>query len=169
MVRPNSRAISSCSIESEAEGVVELECSSAGEDTVDGGFGFVVKEFFGDLESGGVAGFFVAHDAGDAADAFLKFRISGLHEIGDEAGELVEIGVVEAGEAAVAHGAAHDFAEDVAAAFVGRNDAIVNEEGGGAGVIGIDAQSGFGAIVEPRLMCSSSAACSTMGWMRSVS
>ncbi len=103
-----------------------------------------MEKALGDLESGGVASLFVAHDAGNTADAFLQFGISRLHEIGHEAGELVEIGFVEASKTAVAHGAAHNFAKHIAATFVGRNDAIVNEKGRGAGVIGIDAQSGFG-------------------------
>ena len=37
-------------------------------------------------------------------------------------------------------GAAHDFAEDIAAALIGRQDAVVDEEGGGTGVVSDDAQ-----------------------------
>ncbi len=84
---------------------------------------------------------------GNAVDAFLQFRIGRLHLISDEGGELVEISVIEASKAAIAHGAAHDFAQDIAAPFVGRDNAIVNKKRRSAGVIGIDAERGFGAIV----------------------
>ena len=39
---------------------------------------------------------------------------------------------------------AHDLAQHVAAAFIRRNDAVVDEERGGAGVVSVDAQAGFG-------------------------
>ena len=45
----------------------------------------------------------------------------------------------------VAHGAAHDFAENVAAAIVGRQHAVVNQESGCARVVGGDAQGGIDA------------------------
>ena len=40
----------------------------------------------------------------------------------------------------VAHGAAHDLAQDVAAALVAGQDAVGDEEGRGAEVVGDDAQ-----------------------------
>jgi hypothetical protein len=46
----------------------------------------------------------------------------------------------------VTDGAAHDFAKNVAAAFVGGQDAVGDEERGGAGVIGDDAQRGGSAF-----------------------
>ena len=85
---------------------------------------------------------FVLHDAGHALHGFHQFRIGGAHQLGDEAGQLVEIRILDADQAGVAHGAAHDFAQHVAAAFVRGQHAIVNQEGGGAGVIGVDAQRG---------------------------
>ena len=47
----------------------------------------------------------------------------------------------------VAHGAAHDLAQHVAAAFVGGQHAVVNQERGGAGVVGGDAQRGIDARI----------------------
>ena len=91
--------------------------------------------------------FFVFDDAGDALDGLHHFRVGGAHVFGDEAGELVEVGVLLADEPRVTHGPAHDFAEDVAAAFIGGEDAIVNKEGGGAGVVGVDAEGGIDARV----------------------
>ena len=45
----------------------------------------------------------------------------------------------------MADAATEDLAQDVAAAFVGREDAVGDEEGGGAGVVGDDAE-GWGAF-----------------------
>ena len=44
----------------------------------------------------------------------------------------------------MADAAAEDFAQHVAAAFVGRKNAVGDEEGGGAGVVGDDAEAGVG-------------------------
>ena len=85
---------------------------------------------------------FVLHDAGHALHAFHQLGIGGPHQLGDEAGQLVKIRILDADHARVAHGAAHDLAQHVAAAFVGRQHAVVNQERGGAGVVGGDAQRG---------------------------
>ncbi len=55
----------------------------------------------------------------------------------------------------MADAAAEDFAEDVAAAFVRGLDAVGDEEGGGAGVVGDDAQgrSAFFVAVAGLLGC----------------
>ncbi len=87
----------------------------------------------------------VLDDAGDALHALEQLGVGRLHEVGDEAGQLIEERVLDADHAGVAHGAAHDLAEHVAAAFVRRNDAVVDEKGRGAGVVGDDAKDGVGA------------------------
>jgi hypothetical protein len=43
-------------------------------------------------------------------------------------------------------GAAHDLAQDVAAALVGRQHAVVNQERSRARVVGGDAEGGIGAV-----------------------
>ena len=110
-------------------------------------FGFVLEEFLGDLERGGVAMLFVLHHARDALDAFHHFRIGVAHVLGDEPGELIQVRIGDADHARIAHRAAHDLAEHVAAAFVRREHAIVDQKRRGAGVIGVDAQDGVGAVV----------------------
>ena len=90
---------------------------------------------------------FVLHDARDALDAFHHLGIGVAHVLGDEAGELIQIRIGDADHAGIAHGAAHDLAQHVAAAFVRGQHAVVDQKRGGAGVIGIDAQDGIGAIV----------------------
>ena len=131
-------------VEGEAVGVVQLEGHGAGNSAVGELRDFVAEDFFGDEECGGVAMLFVLHDASDALNGFHHLGIAGAHQLGDEAGEFVEIWILLADEAGVAHGAAHDFTEHVAAAFVGGQHAVVDEEGCGAGVVGVDSQRGVG-------------------------
>jgi hypothetical protein len=50
-------------------------------------------------------------------------------------------------KATVADAAAEDLAEDVAATFVRWEDAVRDEEGGGAGVVGDDAKAGVALCV----------------------
>ena len=109
-------------------------------------FGFVDEDLLGHLERGGVAMLFVLHHARHALDALHHLRIAGLHQLRDEPGQLVEIRILAADHAGIAHGAAHDLAQHVAAAFVRRQHAIVNQKRGGARMIGIDAQRGIGAL-----------------------
>ena len=89
---------------------------------------------------------FVFDDARDTRDALHHFRIGIAHVLGHETREFVEIGIDHARHATVAHGPPHDFAQHVAAAFVGRHDAVVNQERSGAGMIGIDAEDGIGCV-----------------------
>ncbi len=74
----------------------------------------------------------------------VELGVGALHQIADGVDHLEEEGLLLAEEAAMADAAAKDFAQDVAAAFVGGQDAVVDEEGGGAGVVGDDAQAGVG-------------------------
>ena len=69
----------------------------------------------GELGEGG------AHLADEGGDEAVHHRVLGAEQVG------------------VAHGAAHDPAEDVAAALVGGEDAVGDEEGGRAQVVGDDA------------------------------
>ena len=60
---------------------------------------------------------------------------AGMHEL---------LGAEQVG---VAHGPAQDAAQDVAAALVGREHAVVDEHRARAGVLGEDAQAEVGAVV----------------------
>ena len=136
-------------VEREAVGVVELEGDRARHRAVRRVREISsLKDLLGDEERGGVAMLFVFDDAGDALHGFHHLRIGRAHVLGDEAGELIEIRFLLADQAGVAHGAAHDFAQHVAAAFIRRQHAVVDQEGGGAGVIGVDAQRGVGLRVD---------------------
>ena len=113
---------------------------------------------------------FVLHDARYALDALHHFRIGVAHVFRDEPGELVKVRIGDADHARVAHRAAHDLAQHVAAAFVRGQHAVVNQKRGGAGVIGIDPQDGVRAIVVPvGLLEQFAGALSMMGSSRSVS
>jgi hypothetical protein len=50
--------------------------------------------------------------------------------------QLVDHRVLGAEQMGMAHGATHDAAQHVAAAFIGRQHAVGNEEGGGAQMVG---------------------------------
>jgi hypothetical protein len=86
---------------------------------------------------------FVFDHARHPLHAFEHFRISAAHQLRDKTRELIEKWLFDAGQAGMAHGAAHDFAQHVAAAVIGGENPIVNQEGGGARVIGDDAQGGI--------------------------
>jgi hypothetical protein len=53
-------------------------------------------------------------------------------------------------EVGVAHGAPDDASQHVAPVLVGRDDAVGDEEGGGAGVVGDDLEGDVGALVDPQ-------------------
>ena len=88
--------------------------------------------------------FFGFDDFGDAGGGIGEFGIGALHEVADGIDHVEEKGLLLAEEAAMADAATKDFAQNVAAAFVRRDHAIVDEEGGGASVVGDDAQTGVG-------------------------
>src|SRR5690606_1329519 len=77
------------------------------------------------------------------ADALLllaQVRVVLGEHIDDDVRDLSEEGPVDADQAAVAHGAAQDAAQDVAAALVAGEDTVADQEGDGATVVGDDAQ-----------------------------
>ena len=110
----------------------------------------VVEHALGHQERGGVAMLFVLDHARHALHALHHFRIGPLHQLGDEAGQLVEERIFHADHAHVAQRAPHDLAQHVAAAFVGGHHAVVDQERGGARVVGGDAQHGIDARIVAR-------------------
>ena len=86
--------------------------------------------------------FFGFDDFGDAGGGVVQLGIGALHQVADGVDHLVQEWLFLAEQAAMADAAAKDFAQDVAAAFVRGQDAVVDEEGGGAGVVGDDAEAG---------------------------
>ena len=63
--------------------------------------------------------FFGEDDFGDAVGGLFELGIGGGHFVADGVDHFVEEGLFLAEEAAVTDAAAHDFTQDVAAAFVG--------------------------------------------------
>ncbi len=106
-----------------------------------------MEDFLSYLEGGGVAALLVFDDARDALDALHQLGIARLHQFRDEAGELVQIRFLPADHAGVADRPAHDLAQHVAASFVRRQHAVVDEECGRARVVGVDAERHVGAVV----------------------
>ncbi len=76
-------------VERETEGVVELERSGARQHTAGSRLRLINEHFLRNLERGRIAMLFVLHHARNALDAFQHLRITGLHQLGDEAGEFV--------------------------------------------------------------------------------
>src|SRR5579871_1261281 len=134
-------------VESQAVGIVQLERRGTREHSGDGDFGFVLEELFSHLEGGGVAMLLFLDHAGDALDALHHFGISVAHVFGDETRELVHVRLRDSDHAGVAHGAAHNLAQHVAAAFVRGQHPVMNQEGSGANVVGVDAQHRVDALV----------------------
>ena len=70
-----------------------------------------------------------------------KLRISTLHQIADGIDHLIEKWLLLAQQPAMPDAAAENFAQDVTAAFIRRQNPVVDQEGGRAGVVGDDAQA----------------------------
>ena len=68
----------------------------------------------------------------------------------DEPGQLVKIRIGRTRHARIPHRAPHDLAQHVAAAFVRRQHAVVNQKRRGPRVIRVDAQHGIGSRVALR-------------------
>ena len=134
-------------VERQTECVVELERSGARKHSANGRLGLIEENLLGNLERGGVAMLFVLDHARDALDTLQHLRITGLHQLGDEAGEFVQVRILAADHAGITDSPPHDLAQHVTAPFVGWRNAVVNQEGSGADMIGIDAQGDIGARV----------------------
>ncbi len=87
---------------------------------------------------------FVADHAGNAADAFEQFGIRLAHLLGDLLRHLEKERPLEAKHPPMAHRAANNLAQHVAAAFIGGHDAIADQERRRAAVIGKNSQRRVG-------------------------
>ena len=131
----------------EAVGVVEEEGLRAGDGAGGGGLQVVEGVFQYGHSVADVVEELVFLQADDAADEVGVFGEGGVGggEAGDDGGgDGVHIGLVHPELASVADGAADDAAEYIAALAVGGDDAVADEEGGGAGVFGNDADGVVG-------------------------
>ena len=127
-------------IERQPERVVKLERGGSGQHAAGRRTGFFREDFFGYLKRSRVPMLFFLHHAGHSRHALHHLGIAGLHQLRDEPGELVQVRILLPDHARVAHSPPHDFAQHVAAAFVGRRDAVVDQESGGPRVIRVDPQ-----------------------------
>ena len=133
-------------VHGESKGVVELEDDIPGDDLVfqlfhvgNGGFqqlharaqGF--QEFF----------FLVLDHVKDKGGGVLQLRIGFVHDLEDHLHGFVEEGFLQTDGTSVTDGPTHDAAQDVAPAFVGRQDPVGNQEGGGPGMVGNDLHGHF--------------------------
>ena len=84
--------------------------------------------------------FFGEDDLADAFGVLDELGIGDLHLVAHGLHHLEHERLLLAEEAAVANAATENLAQDVAAAFVGRLNAIGDQEGGGPGVVGDDSQ-----------------------------
>ena len=87
-----------------------------------------------------------ADDAGDIGLLFAQLRVLALVLMDDGVDDLIEERLVDAQQLAVARGAAEQAAQDVAAAFVGGQDAVADHEGRRADMVGDDAQRHVGLV-----------------------
>ena len=90
------------------------------------------------VEGLGEALLLLAHRLHHARVLLADLRVSIAQELRHGAGHVPEEGLAQPQHAAVAHPSPHDAAKYVPAPFVGRGDAVGDEEGGGAGMIGND-------------------------------
>ena len=124
-------------VEREAVSVVELEGDLAGQrGRRRQPAGLLLEQAQAALERAAEAGLLELEDLGD--------QRLGAHQLGERLAHLVEQhrhhlpqdGLAGPQQLGVAHAAAHDPAQDVAAALVGRHDAVGDQEGGAAQMVG---------------------------------
>ena len=133
-------------VQGQSEGVVKLERHRAWNGVAGERTDGVVELFLGLQEGGSVAVLFVLHHARHALHTLHHLRIGPLHQIGDEPGELVQKRLFDAYQPHVAQRPPHDLAQHVAAPLVGGQDAIVDQEGCGARVVGGNAEGGIDPV-----------------------
>src|SRR6266567_7016431 len=75
-----------------------------------------------------------------------QFWVGFTHQVPDLSYKLTQERAAIPEQPAVPNCAAHNFAEDIAAAFVGGEQSIGNEEGGGTSVVGDDTEGGGAAF-----------------------
>ena len=112
-------------IERHAEGFVESRSSFAPERNVSS---FIWRR--PSCKRAGELLFFREDDLGDAVGGVLQFGVGGPHLVADGEDHFVHEGLFLAEQTAVADAAAHDLAQDIAAAFVRGKDAVGDEERG---------------------------------------
>ena len=92
---------------------------------------------------------------GHAIGRVDQLGIGALHLIADGVDHLAHEWLFLPKQATMTNAAAENFAQHVAAAFIGWQNAVVDEEGGGAGMVGNDAQAAPLSSSAVLLSCSS--------------
>ena len=90
--------------------------------------------------------FLLIDHAADEFGAFRQFGVGVAHDLRDAPGHIEKEGLVHAEKRGETQGPAQKAPQDVAAALVRGQDALGNEEGCGAAVVGDDAQGGIDVI-----------------------
>ena len=130
-------------VDGEPIGVVELECVRAGEDGL--ALLLVGGEKLGEdlhtaVDGLGKVLFLRADDLGDIGLTLAQLGIVALVLVHDRVHDLIEERAVDTEELAMARGSSQQAAQHVAAALVAGQHAIADHEGGGADMVGDDAQ-----------------------------
>ena len=128
-------------IDREAEGVVELEDGLSGEDRLPGGAqlgDFLLEDAQAVVEGLDETFLLVLHHPGDELLTGGLLGVGPGHRLEDEDRGLEQDRPLETEHLGVAHGAAHDPPQHVAASLVGRQHPVGDEKGGGPAVVGDD-------------------------------
>jgi len=124
-------------IQREAVGVVQLESHFAVERA--GAAGQLrVEHFQAVFQRAQETRFFVLDDLGDVRRTIDQFGVGVFHRFDHRAADPVQERLLQADQHAVARRAPHDAPQDVAAALVGGQHAVADEEGYRADMIGDD-------------------------------
>ena len=126
-------------VDGEAVGVVQLEGVGAGEDLLPLGLVLlqhVVEDLQAAVDGAGEVLLLGADDLGDIVLPLPQLGVVALVLVDDGVAHLIEEGVVDAQQLAVAGGPAEEPAEHVAPALVGGEHAVADHEHGGADVVG---------------------------------
>ncbi len=127
-------------VQGEAVGVVELEHDLTRQPAPVGPGRFQPVQHVTELvqrnpQRGGEALFLVAHHPGHVLPRRGQLRIGLLHEIRHPVGHAVQKFILDSDEPSVPDGATHDLAQDIAAAVIGGNNPVADQEGRRPGMI----------------------------------
>ena len=136
-------------VHGEAVGVVQLEGIRAGEGLFSLRLVFlqhIVENLQAAVDGLGEVLLLHPDDLGDIVLALPQLGVVALVLVDDGVAHLVQEGLIDPQQLAVAGGPAEQAAQDIAPALVGGEDAVADHEGGGADVVGDDPEGDVSGV-----------------------
>ena len=133
-------------VDREAVGVIQLECIRSGQLLAVGSGDLVIQDSKAAVDGLVEAGFLVLDNLVNIFLLLNQLRICAAGLVDNGGSNIGHKRLVNAEQLAVTNGAAQQAAQNVAAALVGRDNAVADHHNGGADVVGDNAQGNIGLI-----------------------